>query len=439
MLSQKIKEYIEQRLAAKLEPIDKALAKLNVSSEKRDELTLDREAVCRNHESSVWLTDAAICAKQISLVTHVAKFTHSASKSMGALVTEQLDTSLLVTASLPCRELDFACNAGVLHVAKLFKLKDDNGQLLADQLRSGEGKSLASFSKSPQQLEEWLEGFSRAFESSEPQSHTLAKQLYFPVDGSYHQISPLYASSLAHAIRQKVFDSRNGELMDAARKARENDEPSDTPTISYPSLAVIKFGGDTIQGKGNISHLNQLRSGEGYLLSCQPPSWKAHSQVPKTSHQFWQQLAYICRYNLRALKKHLTNYQDKPSTESVRSKRQQLVEDIVDDFLQLSAQIRLLSEQVGIDNDWSAASELTSAEACLLNPQRTQQDADFKSVRERKDWLEDIGREFGQWLNNHLQTDKLNFGDLERDHWARLIKNTLVQLRDDLSFLQGAS
>lgn len=436
MLNQKIREYIEQRLAAKLEPIDKALAKPNVSPEKRDQLTLEREALCEQFRPAIWLASAAQRAKQIKLVTHAPKFSHSDSKSVGALVLEPQTSKLLTTQSLARTELDVVGNAAALDVAGLLKLVSEDGTLLADQIRTGDTSALEEFTESKAELAEWLVGLSEVFAMASPLSHTLAKQLYFPVDQDYHLLSPLYASSLAHSLTGKIRHGLYSEHTKQAREARKQSAPCEFPVISYPRLAVVEYGGSKPQ---NISKLNSERGGRGYLLNCQPPSWQAQSQVPHSSRQFWQQLAYISRFNVRALKKHLTNCQEKPSTESVRSKRQRLVEDIADDFLQLSAQIRLLTEQVGIDNDWSAASELTSAEACLLNPQRTQQDADFKSVRERKDWLEEIGREFGQWLNNHLQTDKLNFGDLERDHWARLIKNTLVQLRDDLSFLQGAS
>ena len=80
--------------------------------------------------------------------------------------------------------------------------------------------------------------------------------------------------------------------------------------------------------------------------------------------------------------------------------------------------------------------EFTPALALLLNPERAELDAEFREVRELKEWPREIGKEFGTWLNQQLKTDDLNFGDTERDHWAKIIKNTVSRLRDDLHYFQ---
>ena len=81
--------------------------------------------------------------------------------------------------------------------------------------------------------------------------------------------------------------------------------------------------------------------------------------------------------------------------------------------------------------------KLTQPLALLLNPQRAEIDTEFREIRERKEWPEQIGKEFGVWLNQQLKTDQLILGDVERDHWAKIIKNTVSQLRDDLHYFQG--
>ena len=43
MLNEEIQRYIDQRLSAKLEPIDKALAKPSTTESQRDKLMVDRE------------------------------------------------------------------------------------------------------------------------------------------------------------------------------------------------------------------------------------------------------------------------------------------------------------------------------------------------------------------------------------------------------------
>jgi CRISPR-associated protein Csy1 len=48
----------------------------------------------------------------------------------------------------------------------------------------------------------------------------LAKQGYFPVGENYHLLSPLFATSLVHAMHQKMIAFRFGDDVKAIWKAR---------------------------------------------------------------------------------------------------------------------------------------------------------------------------------------------------------------------------
>ena len=80
-------------------------------------------------------------------------------------------------------------------------------------------------------------------------SHTLAKQLYWPVgsdvqaDASYHLLAPLYASSLAHKVFEILQNDRFSDEAKGARAARKDGLYSERPAREYPHLAVQQMGG----------------------------------------------------------------------------------------------------------------------------------------------------------------------------------------------------
>ena len=112
-LTQALADYIEQRKQAKLEPFQKALNKVLEKSDNEIEIATAKAKYAENsapiennYKPVVWLTDAARRAKQISLATHAAKFTHSDAKASSILVSQTFADSqtvnkqYLVTASL---------------------------------------------------------------------------------------------------------------------------------------------------------------------------------------------------------------------------------------------------------------------------------------------------------------------------------------------------
>ena len=58
MLNEEIQRYIDQRLSAKLEPIDKALAKPSTTESQRDKLMVDRETISAMYVPRLWLNAA---------------------------------------------------------------------------------------------------------------------------------------------------------------------------------------------------------------------------------------------------------------------------------------------------------------------------------------------------------------------------------------------
>ena len=210
-LAEAIANYIEQRKKTKLEPLQKKRQKV---LDKGDEVAIAaanteyRSAALPIEESfepETWLTNAAKRAKQISLATHAAKFTHSDAKATSRLVVEHtvLDDAYLVTSSLKDKAIDAVCNAAILDVAKLLNLKVE-GEGLINQIQQGSSPALSEFTSDAALLSSWVEGFKEALGDQELTVNSLTKQVYFPVsnaeESEYHLICPLFSSALCHQL-----------------------------------------------------------------------------------------------------------------------------------------------------------------------------------------------------------------------------------------------
>lgn len=189
-----------------------------------------------------WLTDAAKRAGQIKLVTHGAKFSHGDSKASSFYLETSANESYLNTASLANVATDAIGNAAALDVAKLLQT-DVNGDSLLASLKRGDYQALSTFAEDKVQLELWVAGFSQAWTTGRPSSHKLAKQIYFPVADGYHLLCPLFSSSLAQAMYEKLTAVRFSEESKAIRDARKAGKWHSQPDIWFPNLAEMHFGG----------------------------------------------------------------------------------------------------------------------------------------------------------------------------------------------------
>jgi|SRR5690606_820983 len=437
-LSEKIVDYIQARAFARLEKFDKeaekqrekvigdpaALADLNAT------LAQSRAEEEARFEPKVWLTDAASRAKQISMVTHALKFTHTDAKGTSVYVQAQASGSApsepcyLSSAALTEPKVDVVGNAAALDVASLLQL-EDNGVSLISLIAQDDSSALAPFADSEEQLTEWMNGFKAALVDKELSSHKLAKQLYFPVaEGRYHLISPLYASSLAQAMYERITASRFSDEAKAARKARREGVYHESVTVDYPLTAIQTFGGTKPQ---NVSQLNSSRRGRSFLLSCQPPTWAARLTPPvKHERAFWNEYDRRARRTAKALQKFLLNNINRDSNKLIRETRADYVDSLIDLLLQFAAEVQGLTEYAG----WSAESQLSIAEQLWLDPLRD--DPEFRRLRETKDWQQDIANQFANWLNHKLKNDKLVMKDIEHREWSKLLERKLALLKEDL-------
>ena len=429
-----IADYIWQRKETKLEPLQKALNNVLDKSEDLIEITEAKatyaEAAAPIEASfvpDVWLSDAAKRAKQTSLATHAAKFTHSDAKASSMLVTEQWNHSnYLVTASLTKKAIDAVGNAAALDVARLLKLECD-GESLITQLQQGHINALGPLASDEEQLQEWKSGFEQALGDTKLSSHTLSKQLYFPLIGEdkalveYHLLCPLFSSSLAHELYHEVRRTRYGDSKEI-RDARKADKYHENMDERFLNLAVQNFGGSKPQ---NISQLNNERHGQTFLLNCAPPQWKRIASPPISSSSiFGRELSFKTATLIREFRLFLENLREDECNVHVRRQRDNAyLLPIIDTVLNHVAVIQMMTDHAG----WSNSDE------CKMKPNHAlwldvyNNDETFQKNREKGDWLTLIATDFAGWLTHKLKSNKEKYilSDIEHAYFSKLFLHQL--------------
>lgn len=374
---------------------------------------------------AVWLDDAARRAGQIQAVTHSLKPVHPDAKGTN-LYSPPSGLAVLDVVGSHCLGEDFAGdvvgNAAALDVYKFLKQSHAGRSLLV--LAVDEDADLsAALSTDPATAQDWMRAFAGLTQPrGRVASHTLAKQLYWPIaqdvhdDANFHLLSPLYASSLAHRVYERVQDDRFGDAAKAAREAKKANVMHDRPVHEYPHMAVQQLGGTKPQ---NISQLNSERRGNNHLLASLPPVWRSSERKPlfNTASMF---LRYSRRpdvsNSLKALLKFLKT--DPQKNMATRDRRAAYVNGLVDEFLQFTAELQELPP------GWSQdpACVLPTAQARWLDPEGAAQ-ADAAADRAPPtDVPERICEAFANWLNTQLQLrGALPVGDDEFLAWRKVM------------------
>ncbi|ASN84216.1 type I-F CRISPR-associated protein Csy1 [Pectobacterium versatile] len=430
-----ILSYINNRKQAKLDAFDKEAEKKRATlsgealAEEELELAEKRREIEQKHEVRAWLTDAASRAGQISLVTHALKFTHSDAKGSSIFSAETAtDAKTLSTATLAQPAIDAVGNAAALDVAKLLQTEHEGDSLVA-ALQRGDHSALEALAESPEQLAQWLAGFQQVFTDRQPSSHKLAKQIYFPTEnGEYHLLSPLYSSSLAQALHQRINAVRFGDEAKDIRKARKDNLWHDQLDISYPNLAVQNMGGTKPQ---NISSLNSSRSGRSYLLSCAPPQWNSVEKPPQQHECIFRsngEADYHTSDIVKSMRRFLLSVKKVQNNRDIRQQRLHYLDQLIDQLFFYASSVQNLSA------GWSAESELTRAQQLWLDPYRAETDTVFRREREAGGWQKAVAYDFGRWLNRRLKHEELIFGEVERREWstAALFKRRMREMESAL-------
>lgn len=434
-LAQNIRAYIQDRLKARLEPIDKHLAKLGPEDEaKREELENKRAQLISLHKYDVWLDDAVSKTPRIDAVTHAIKYNHSSAKGAGALALNVKSIRGYVsTGSIKISKIDIATDAGNLGIAKLVsEVKDSQGRAMLDYLLADDITPLLELSSDPERVTRWVKGFKQILTPGELASHSLSKQVFWPVTRQqhYHLISPLFASSLMHEVYSQVNHTRFSEQAIEARKARKDKKSCEYPDRFFPELAMQGFGGTKPR---NVSQLNNHRGGKGYLFSSAPPDqWTSRFTPPKQQvSMFGGALQRRLNDDVYFYRRFLLKHREKDNNRFIEGEGRARFEAIVDDIVTYIAQVH------GCEAGWSEASHLPLHQQVLLDPKRREWDAEFNDYFEAKSWQDKMSKEFALWfsalLNKGLKGEaRLQLGKPVLTFWQNQFAQRLRLLLDIL-------
>ena len=413
-----VESFINTRLQAKLDKL------------KPDEHDA-RGKLEREYEYDAWLSSAARRVTQIQLATHVVKPHHPDARgtNLYEVPPDVADTfpGLVGTFSVGRDRVDDVVgNAAALDVYKLLLLTVE-GCTLLDLARRGSASFKQALCDDALSADEMCSAFASMVRSDRsPSSHTLAKQVYFPLsDGGYHLLAPLFPTSLVHKAQATMREDRFGEAARAARAARAAGEVHQNGCREYPNLAIRKLGGTKPQ---NISQLNSERYGENWLLASMPPVWKSPDARAPLSAESVFPSAFGRQRSVRDMTRQLSEFLRSTSYNNlaIRERRASLVEQICDAVLDYAERLRALPA------GWSAGDEclLHEAERLWLDPLRAREDEAFRHARTTRDWPAEVSHRFGNWLNGALSTADFALGDAEHAHWSGLLSQELAALLD---------
>lgn len=387
----------------------------------------------KKYEYTNWLTSAAKRVNQIQSVTHILKASHpdAQGSSLHVVPAELPNLNEIGSHSLgKAFSADVVGNAAALDVHKFLKIEFESRPLLA-WMQAGDDDLRSALHDEPETAESWMQAFAGLIrEDNQPNSHALAKQLYWLVgeepteDEQFHLLQPLFASSLTHTVHHEIQDARFGDENVAARRAKRNKETHESPYRDYPNLIARKLGGTKPQ---NISQLNSERGGINYLLSSSPPHWDSTRRFKVLNVD--SVMPSFSRFDdvpelLKRLKKLLKS--DPDSTMEIRDRRDQLVKALGQQLGLFGAELRSNQEP-----GWTRNSDCALAfeEQLWLDPERTElplrqddegaADEEFNAAYHLGDWPNAIATRFGAWLNARLRKAGLvTMGDAELKEWA---------------------
>lgn len=431
-----------KNLEAKLKELDKknlTTEKINKLSEEKQQLQEELESqrkLSAIGEIRNWIELYAAISiktpqnKTISLATHPIKLTHSSIKEASSVLSphKNKSESYLITTVNSREQVDIAHPDNKLaQISKLFlflyKKEIINPPVNYDF------SIFKPFAENQKQFEKWKQGFSIYLGSGEKiKSHSLAKQLYFPVKGNYHLLSPLVSSSLDKAVYEKIQHFKFEEPSISIRKQKSQNKYHSELAISYPNIAILKV---TASNHSNASIFNGLRGGKRYLLSSMPPNWKSSLKPPINQDSlFYGEFDHRAWQSVKKLQKYLLAIQAEKSNKEIRDKVKESINDIIATLFDYVAEIQNLNWQT----EWRENTRLALSHQLWLDPYR--EDDIFQQNRKRGDWQDEVCNDFGKWVNTKLEHEKMKFSKIESKSWAKLLKGRLREFEYDLELIK---
>ncbi len=383
-----------------------------------------------------WLPEAAERACSRAFTTHPSKFSHP-STGMGeknrknlTYVTpvicetdRQPDGYLRTGNASASKNMDSVGNAAALDVDEFLNLQMQDGKLLFEHIQQDSELAQKLLSIQSANYETLKQGFLAMMVDGNCQMVTSSKikQVYFPVNGSYHQFSILSNSMLIYELRKRIDQLRFSEKNKQLRELKRANVFSEQGFAEIYDVTTIGYGGAKPQ---NISVLNNQNHGEARLLLSTPPGIEQREfHFPK--HSFFKETIrfYHAREPLEKLHRIFTNEKDSViPRRNLELGRDHRLEEILDLIILRMTALR----QVAAAQYREETNQLEQYQKIWLCPS-------FEAQREQEEeWLDQLCNTITNWITAaYSKTIKkaVTLGQAEKVYIRQVIETHREALR----------
>jgi CRISPR-associated protein Csy1 len=381
----------------------------------KDESKRDRFSI------ETWIPDAAKKAKQLSMASHVCKFSHPDAKAAPVIANSTYCTDGYLRSGnvqyehVECN-LDAFGNAAAIGVYNFLVIKMNDGRTILDHLERDSDEIRAELSLFKENYDELREEFLAIKQSvKHAESDERLKQVYYPVADQYHLLSLLTPSLIVSELQGRVRAIREKSW---AVRDKNNEQYGQDYEVLH-DLTVVGFGGTKPQ---NISVLNSRNRGRVYFLSSCPPSIE-HRDVSRPRRDFFANTLRNAWFHEEFRRLH-TLLASQKNNLVVRDSIRQVINAIVDHVM---ISVYKLREE---DPGWSEPfSTLPLAQKIWL-------DEFFADAREQqKEWLEEVALSFARWVMHSygkvMKKEQISLGDSELAFLRDCIETAMLQDKEN--------
>jgi CRISPR-associated protein Csy1 len=381
-----------------------------------------------------WLPEAASRISSRAISTHPSKFSHTSTgvggknKKNFTYVTPVIyqgtrnKDGYLKSGSIDNLPRDSLGNAAELDVEEFLYLELSDGSTIIDHLMRDSETARSILTIKSESYEVLKNSFLTLIRSaSEAITSSKIKQVYFPVDNGYHQLSILSNSGMIFELRNRIDALRFSDTVKEGRELRRNNVFSESGYGEIYSIATIGYGGTKPQ---NVSVLNNQYSGKAHLLLSVPPMLEQREVKFPTKDFFIQNLSYYdCKDTLERLDNVFKIERDSQiPLDKIRKGRDRCLGDILDVILQKMMSLR----EASIDQFWPKTSSLPAWQKVWLCEQHKEQRF------EQDDWLNVLCEQITHWINSAYKKSvryPVMLGEAERHYIKEYIGDNKEALR----------
>lgn len=368
-----------------------------------------------------WIPDAAKKAKQLSMASHVCKFSHPDAKASPIIANSAFrNDGYLRSGNVQYEHVECALdafgNAAAMGVYKFLAIKMNDGRTILDHLEQDSDEIREELNLFKDNYNEIRKEFLSIKQSAKQmESDERVKQVYFPVKDQYHLLSLLTPSLIVSELRDRI-----NLVREKAWKAR--DKKSENFGQNYEVLhdiTVVGFGGSK---SVNISAINLRNNGKAYFLSSCPPNL-SYRKVTRPRRDFFANTLRGAWFGeeFRRLHSLLASQQNNLV---VRERVRQAINVIVDHVM---IDVYKLREE---DPGWSESySKLPLAQKIWL-------DDFFADLRElQKEWLVEVSLAFARWFMHSygkvMKKEQIPLGDSELAFLRDCIESAILHDKEN--------